>query len=66
MLNPYEMKKTIYSLFVAIPLAFVACEPEDLSTEGDGSNNGTSNGYWDVTCTTVYDSVAVTICDSTS
>jgi len=54
------MKKLFIALSFSLPLMFVACETEE-ETNSTGNND---NGFWDVECTSSYDSVVIISYDS--
>lgn len=54
------MKKLFIALSFSLPLLFVACEPQEETTDKKSNNDG----FWDVECTSVYDSIPTTTCDS--
>tara|TARA_B110000114_G_C14901037_1_gene320735 strand:- start:217 stop:657 length:441 start_codon:yes stop_codon:yes gene_type:complete len=68
------MKKILLSLTVISSLFLVSCEDEFAPENEENFENETNDsteitdsnyyGYWDYTCKTVYDSIAVLTCDS--
>jgi hypothetical protein len=67
------MKKILLSLTIISSLFLVSCEDEFAPENEENFENETNDsieitdsdyGYWDYTCKTVYDSIAVINCDS--